>query len=35
MKIITTKFAGLKVIQNLTFLDKRGYFKELIIEKKN
>tara|TARA_B100000767_G_scaffold53566_1_gene49216 strand:- start:161 stop:688 length:528 start_codon:yes stop_codon:yes gene_type:complete len=34
MKIITTKFAGLKVIQNLTFLDKRGYFKELIIEKK-
>ena len=34
MKIINTKFAGLKVIQNLTFLDKRGYFKELIIEKK-
>ena len=34
MKIINTKFAGLKVIQNLTFLDKRGYFKELIVEKK-
>ena len=34
MKIINTKLAGLKVIQNLTFLDKRGYFKELIIEKK-
>ena len=34
MKIINTKFAGLKVIQNFTFLDKRGYFKELIIEKK-
>ena len=34
MKIINTKFAGLKVIQNFTFLDKRGYFKELIVEKK-
>jgi len=34
MKIINTKFTGLKVIQNLTFLDTRGYFKELIIEKK-
>ena len=34
MKIINTKFAGLKVIHNFTFQDKRGYFKELIIEKK-
>jgi dTDP-4-dehydrorhamnose 3,5-epimerase len=34
MKIINTKFAGLKVIQNFTFLDKRGYFKELIVKKK-
>tara|TARA_B100000767_G_scaffold272719_1_gene301065 strand:+ start:626 stop:1150 length:525 start_codon:yes stop_codon:yes gene_type:complete len=33
MKIINTKFAGLKVIQNFIFLDKRGYFRELIAEK--
>ena len=33
MKIINTKFAGLKVIQNFTFPDKRGYFRELISEK--
>ena len=33
MKIINTKFAGLKVIQNFTFLDERGYFRELISEK--
>ena len=33
MKIINTNFAGLKVIQNFTFPDKRGYFRELISEK--
>tara|TARA_B110000238_G_C16092417_1_gene424461 strand:- start:997 stop:1524 length:528 start_codon:yes stop_codon:yes gene_type:complete len=33
MKIINTKFAGLKVIQNFTFPDERGYFRELISEK--
>ena len=29
-----TKFEGLLVIQNLSFTDKRGYFKELLLEKK-
>ena len=29
-----TKFEGLLVDQNLSFKDKRGYFKELLLEKK-
>ena len=29
-----TKFEGLLVVQNLSFKDKRGYFKELLLEKK-
>ena len=33
MKIINTNFSGLKIIQNLTFPDKRGYFREIILEK--
>ena len=28
MKIISTKFSGLKVVQSVTFKDKRGFFKE-------
>ena len=28
MKITSTKFSGLKVIQSMTFRDKRGFFKE-------
>jgi len=28
MKIISTKFSGLKVVQSITFKDKRGFFKE-------
>ena len=31
--MIKTKFKDLFVIQNKTFKDKRGYFKELIREK--
>ena len=27
-------FKNLKVINNMSFKDKRGYFKELLIEKK-
>lgn len=33
MKIVKTKFDGLKIIQGLRFLDNRGYFRE--IYKKN
>jgi len=29
-----TKFKGLLVVQNLSLTDKRGYFKELLLEKK-
>ena len=34
MKIIRTKFEKLLVFQGINFLDKRGEFRELIIEKK-
>ena len=34
MKIIKTKFKGLIVIQNKRFDDNRGFFRELLIEKK-
>ena len=34
MKIIKTKFEKLLVFQGINFLDKRGEFRELIIEKK-
>ena len=34
MKIKKTNFKGLLVIQNISFKDKRGYFKELLLEKK-
>ena len=33
MKIIDTKFKDLKILQDINFLDERGYFRELIIEK--
>ena len=32
--IIKTKFDGLILVKNKKFNDSRGYFKELIIEKK-
>ena len=31
--IIKTNFKGLFIIQNKTFKDKRGYFKEILKEK--
>ena len=34
MKIIKTKFKGLIIIQNKRFDDNRGFFRELLIEKK-
>jgi dTDP-4-dehydrorhamnose 3,5-epimerase len=33
MKLFKTKFKDLKIIKSPIFSDKRGYFKELIIEK--
>ena len=33
MRIINTKFKDLKILQDANFLDQRGYFRELIIEK--
>ena len=33
MKIINTKFKDLKIVQDVNIFDKRGYFRELIIEK--
>ena len=32
--IIKTKFDGLILVKNKKFNDSRGYFKELIVEKK-
>ena len=34
MKIIKTKFKGLLVIENQKFKDNRGYFREILVEKK-
>jgi len=34
MKIIKTKFKGLLIIESKNYYDKRGYFRELLIEKK-
>ena len=33
MKIIKTKFKNLIVIKSKNFYDKRGYFREILIEK--
>ena len=33
MSIIKTKFAGLVIYKRKTFIDKRGYFRELFLEK--
>ncbi len=33
MKIIKTKFKGLLIIENQKFLDNRGFFREILIEK--
>ena len=33
MKLINTKFKGLFIIKGEKFLDKRGFFRELLIEK--
>ena len=33
--IIKTKFKDLFIFQNKSYKDKRGYFKEILIEKKS
>jgi dTDP-4-dehydrorhamnose 3,5-epimerase-like enzyme len=33
MKIIKTKFKGLKIIKSKIFYDKRGYFREIAKKK--
>ncbi len=33
MKIIKNKFKGLIVIENQKFIDKRGFFREILVEK--
>ncbi len=35
MKINSTKFKGLKIIQGKTHLDSRGAFRELFLKNKN
>ena len=35
MKILKTPIKDLLIIQNKKFDDNRGYFRELLIEKKN
>lgn len=34
IKIISTKFEGIKIIKNIRFNDKRGFFREISLEKK-
>ena len=34
MKLITNKFKGLLVIENQRFVDSRGFFREILVEKK-
>ena len=34
MKLITNKFKGLLVIENQRFVDRRGFFREILVEKK-
>ena len=34
MKIIKNKFKGLMIIENEKFTDSRGYFREILVEKK-
>ena len=34
MKILKTKFKGLLIFKSKNFYDKRGYFRELVLEKK-
>ena len=33
MKILNTKFNGLKIIEGIKFDDSRGYFREIFLEK--
>ena len=33
MKIQKTKFKGLKIIKNVNYYDKRGYFREILKNK--
>ena len=33
MKILNTKFNGLKTIEGIKFDDSRGYFREIFLEK--
>ena len=33
MKIIKNKFKGLMIIENQKFVDKRGFFREILVEK--
>ena len=35
MKIKKTKFKDLLIIENVKFNDDRGYFRQILIEKKN
>jgi dTDP-4-dehydrorhamnose 3,5-epimerase len=34
MKIIKNKFSGLLIIENERFIDSRGFFREILVEKK-
>ena len=34
MKLIRNKFEGLLVIENQRFVDNRGFFREILVEKK-
>jgi len=33
MKILNTKFNGLKIIEGIKFDDSRGYFREIFLKK--
>ena len=33
MKIVNTKFSGLKVLNGIKFDDSRGYFREIYLQK--
>ena len=35
MKLISTKFSGLKIFSGKTHLDNRGAFRELFLKKRN
>ena len=34
MKILKTSFKDLLIIENQKFIDNRGYFREILVEKK-